>query len=130
MINVDSRSPLASFGLSPDGKYGKIPAMPSKLPRSMKPLFWEYDFARLTWDADRDLIVGRILSAGNWDSLRWLRRRLPDGELRIWLEHRHGAGLSNRQLRFWELLLALPHRQVNSWLAQPGRRIWEDRNRE
>ncbi len=76
------------------------------------------------------LIIGGLTAIWNWDSLRWLRRRLPDAELRIWLEHRRGAGLSNRHLRYWELILELPHRHVNSWLAQSGRRIWEDRNRQ
>ena len=102
----------------------------AKLPRSLRPSFWDYDFARLNWAADRDLIIGRILAVGNWDSLRWLRRRLPDAELRSWLEHRRGAGLSNRQLRYWELMLKLPRRIVNAWLAQPGRQVWEGRNRE
>lgn len=100
-----------------------------KLPRSLRPFFWDYDFARLSWKADRDLIIGRILAVGNWDSLRWLRRRLPDAALREWLQRRRGAGLSNRQLRFWELILELPRREVNAWLAQPGRKIWEGRNR-
>ena len=103
--------------------------MPNRLPRSLRPLFWDYDFARLTWNADRDLIIARILAAGNWDAIRWLCRRVPDPELRGWLQHRRGAGLSNRQLRFWELILGLPHRQVNAWLAQPGRQAWEGRNR-
>ena len=104
-------------------------AASARLPRSLRPLFWDYDFRRLTWNADRDLIIGRILAVGSWDSLRWLRRRLPDAELRSWLQHRRGAGLSNRHLRFWELMLRLPHREVNAWLAQPGRQAWEGRNR-
>ena len=66
----------------------------NRLPRTLRPFFWDYDFARLSWAADRDLIIGRILAVGNWDSLRWLRRRLPDPELRAWLVHRRGAGLS------------------------------------
>jgi hypothetical protein len=99
-----------------------------RLPRTLRPLFWDYDFARLSWEADRDLVIARVLAVGGWDSLRWLQRRLPDHELRAWLEHRRGAGLSNRQLRFWELILGLPHRQVNVWLAQPGRKAWEGRN--
>ena len=102
----------------------------AKLPRRLRPYFWDYAFARLSWHADRDLIIGRILAVGDWDSLRWLRRRLPDAELRNWLEQRRGAGLSNRQLRFWELILELPRRKVNAWLAKPGRQIWEGRNRE
>src|SRR5437868_3464852 len=102
----------------------------AKLPRTLRPYFWDHNFARLSWKADRDLIIARILAVGNWDSIRWLCRRVPDAELRSWLQHRRGAGLSNRHLRFWELILKLPHREVNAWLAQPGRQAWEGRNRE
>lgn len=99
----------------------------TRLPRTLRRFFWDYDFARLTWKADRDLIIGRILAVGNWVAIRWLCRRVPDAELRSWLQKRRGAGLSNRHLRFWELILGLPRRQVNAWLADPARRIWEAR---
>lgn len=105
-------------------------ATPRRLPRALRRYFWDYDFARLSWKEDRDLIIARILAVGDWDAHRWLRRRLPDAELRAWLMKRRGAGLSNRHLRFWELILDLPHREVNAWLAQPGRQAWEGRNRE
>lgn len=108
-------------------KHQRTGTAPPKLPRKLRPFFWDYDFAHLSWHADRDLIIGRILAVGDWDSLRWLRRRLPDAELRCWLEHRRGAGLSNRQLRFWELILKLPRRKVNAWFTDPARRIWEGR---
>jgi hypothetical protein len=104
--------------------------MSSRLAKFLRPLFWDHDFARLSWAKDRDLIIGRILAVGNWQSLRWLRRRFPDAELRAWLVQRRGAGLGSRHLRFWELILGLPHPQVNAWLAQPGRQAWEGRNRE
>lgn len=102
-------------------------AIPGRLPRLLRPLFWEYHFAQLTWKADADLIIGRILTAGTWETIQWLRRRVPNSALKAWLEHRRGAGLSARQLRFWELLLELPHRQVNAWLRDPGRQLWEGR---
>lgn len=98
-----------------------------KLPQNLRPLFWDHDFARLCWTADRDLIIGRVLAVGNWESLRWLRRRVPKPVLGEWIMLRQGAGLSARQLRFWELILKLPHAVVNSWLADPARRIWEAR---
>jgi hypothetical protein len=98
-----------------------------QLPERLKPLFWDRRFARLTWEADSDLITGRILANGDWTAVRWLRRSLGDLALRAWLERRRGAGLSSRQLRFWELVLDLPHRQVNGWLADPGPQIWENR---
>jgi hypothetical protein len=101
-----------------------------RLPRSPRPLFWGHDFALLTWDADRDLIIGRVIAAGDWDSVRWLRRRLPRFALRDWLERRQGAGLSARQLRFWEVILELPQRRVNAWFADPARQVWGGRHRQ
>ena len=99
----------------------------NRLPKNLRPLFWDYDFAQLTWNADRDLIISRILASGTWASVCWLRGRLPNANLRAWIVQRKAAGLSNRQLRFWELILDLPHRQVNAWLADPARQIWEGR---
>jgi hypothetical protein len=83
----------------------------------------------LTWEADADLITGRVLAAGDWKAIRWLLRRLPKPALKDWLQRRRGAGLSDRQLRFWEVILGLPRRQVNAWLADPARQIWERRRR-
>jgi hypothetical protein len=101
--------------------------MSGPLPHRLKPLFWDHQFARLTWEADADLIISRILAAGDWDAVRWLRRSLGDEALRTWLEPRRGAGLSSRQLRFWELVLKLSHREVNDWLTDQGRQVWEGR---
>jgi hypothetical protein len=97
------------------------------LPRRLRPLFWDYDFARLSWKADTDLIIARVLAVGDWESVRWLLRVLSRPALREWLERRRGAGLSARQLRFWQVILGLPRRQVDSWLADPGRQVWEGR---
>jgi len=41
---------------------------------------------------------------------------------------RHGAGLSPHQLRFWELIWNLPRRHLNTWLAAPGRAVWDRRH--
>jgi hypothetical protein len=100
-----------------------------RLPQHLRPLFWDHDFARLTWEDDADLLIGRILAAGDWEAVHWLLGRLPKAALRDWLKRRRGAGLSGRQLRFWEIVLGLPRRQVNSWLANPARTVWEGRRR-
>ena len=97
------------------------------LPEWLRPLFWEYDFSSLSWDGDRELITARILTSSNWKATRWLWDWLGDEELRSWIGRRQGRGLSPQQLRFWELLLKLPHRQVNSWLAARGPDSWERR---
>ncbi len=99
----------------------------SPLPRNLRPLFWEYDFKELTWKNDRDLIISRILASGGWKHILWLRTKTDDRRLKTWIMKRQGRGLSNRQIRFWELLLDLPGASVNRWLKAPGRKIWEGR---
>jgi hypothetical protein len=99
------------------------------LPDSLQALFWEHDFAALTWERDRDLIVARVLASGGWDAVMWLRSQVSDTELREWIQRRRGRGLSRPQLRFWELILGLPRRQVNTWLADEGRQVWHGRTR-
>jgi hypothetical protein len=99
----------------------------SSLPALLRPLFWDYDFKTLTWDDDRDLIIARVLASGTWEAIIWLRARLGDQALREWIKHRCGRGLSPRQLRFWEVMLDLSHRQVNAWLQVEGRKIWDQR---
>lgn len=107
--------------------YTKTKRRRSRLRSSLRQLFWDHDFAALDWKADHDLIVGRILAAGPWDAVRGLFRRMGPAALRQWLVWRRGAGLSPRQLRFWETVLDLPRRRVNPWLTQPARQTWDQR---
>jgi hypothetical protein len=101
----------------------------TELPLSLEALFWDYDFAALTWEDDCDLIVARVLAAGDWDAVSWLRSHLGDAALRRWLLEHRGSGLSPRQLRFWQLILHLPRRQVDAWLNAEGRITWGSRLR-
>jgi hypothetical protein len=97
------------------------------LPERMKAFFWDYPFHHLQWDRDRDLIVSRLLSRGDWAAVKWLRTRLSESELIDWLSRHRGAGLSPQRIRFWELVLGLPRRDVNKWLRNESRRVWDQR---
>ncbi len=101
-----------------------MPKRTPSLPAWLRALFWEHDFTKLAWDRDRDLITAKVLASGDWQSVTWLLRQSSREELRRWIEEREGRGLSPQQLGYWELLLGLPHRRVNSWLqrteASPG----------
>ncbi len=97
------------------------------LPAGLKPFFWDYEFHRLSWDEDREVVVARLLSHGDWKALRWLHAHMKNEGLREWILTRRGAGLSARQLRFWELILELPHQEVNKWLENKRRMTWERR---
>jgi hypothetical protein len=54
-------------------------------PASVRSLFWEYDPGTLEWETDRDLIVRRVLSEGNWEAISWLRDRMDETALRRWI---------------------------------------------
>ena len=97
------------------------------LPEFLKPHFWDCDFPALSWIDQRDFVIGRILQSGSWDALTWLRAELGDPQLRRWIEQRHGAGLSPRQLRFWEVVLDLPHAKVTRWVHKAAQHPWEQK---
>jgi hypothetical protein len=97
------------------------------LPESLRPFFWDYRFSNLSLPDDKDLVIRRILSQGSWQAVRWLRKEIGDTELREWLISHQGRGLSPRQLRYWELIYALPPRQVNQWVQNAKNGVWAQR---
>ena len=96
------------------------------LPESLRRLFWDQDFDRLSWPEHRDAITARVLAEGGLDAIGWLRERV---DLREWIVHRCGRGLSGPQLRYWQIVLDLPALEVDAWLADPARAVWEERAR-
>jgi hypothetical protein len=97
------------------------------LPKQLKPLFWEYDFRKLSWPKSKHIVVLKILSVGTWEDIRWLRSQITDAELAQWIRDRRGRGLTTRQVSFWRIVLRLPSREVRSWLQDPGRQLWDRR---
>jgi len=97
------------------------------LPQRLKSFFWDYPFAELTWKNDRELIVRRVLTEGSWDAIVWLWKKMGNDALRQWILDKNGKGLSPRQLRFWELMLDLPHRKTNQWVRQAQESPWGKR---
>ena len=103
------------------------PVFPAPLPDLLTPLFWDVDFSTLNWESDRDLIVRRILQAGSWQAIRWLRSFWGDLALRSWLIAHAGGQLTPRQLRYWELVLNLPAQDVEHWIEQAKNNPWARR---
>jgi len=63
--------------------------------------------------------------SGPLDAIRWLRRTYGDDMIRDWIIRHRGRQLSSQQVRFWETLIGLPADDVQQWLAEPTRRLWE-----
>ena len=99
----------------------------SRLPKNLEAYFWDYPFEKLAWEADRELIIRRLLSAGSWEAITWLRKQTGDEALRQWLIDHRGRGLSARQLRFWSLLFALPRKPTDAWVRAARSGAWSPR---
>ncbi len=99
----------------------------SPLPQSLREYFWDTPFDQLSWERDRDLVIRRLLTAGSWGTILWLRRQAGDAALRNWLIAHRGRALSGRQLRFWSLVLKVPRRQANAWVEAARSGPWSRR---
>lgn len=105
-----------------------MPRSRKKLPRLLRPFFWDYELDDLSWERDRKLIVERVLTRGTWAAQRWVWESLGDEGLRSWLTATRGRSLTPRQLRFWQLILGLREDLVDSWIADKNRSSWFRRN--
>lgn len=97
------------------------------LPAPVKKLFWDLDPRSLRWDRDQEMIIGRVLASGPWETVEWLRSTAGNPAIRDWIERHEGQGLSPRQLRYWQLVLDIPRRRVDEWLKREGRQVWDRR---
>jgi hypothetical protein len=101
--------------------------MKPTLPVSVKKLFWDTNPRALRLDRHREAIIGRVLAVGTWADVVWLRRQIGDSAIREWIVRHEGRGLTPQQLRFWQLLVDLPRRQVDLWLHSESRQVWDRR---
>ncbi len=98
-------------------------------PRTWRSLFWDYDFASLRFDTDRDLIIGRVLTQGGWSATEGLRALIGDDAIREWLQEHRARGLSPARIRFWELIVRIPARQASAWVRVARDGSWGRRLR-
>jgi hypothetical protein len=97
------------------------------LPASLRRYFWDQDFDRLEWPRDLEPIARRLLEAGDGPAHRWLRNTVGDDRLRAIFRKSRGRFVDARRLRYWQILLDLRPADVDAWLADPARRVWEER---
>jgi hypothetical protein len=98
-----------------------------QLPINLKPLFWDCDFADLSWQLHRDFIIRRVLQRGDQHAIGWVRDLLGDDELRGWIERQRGGNLSPRQLRYWETVLDIHPGKVTRWIHKMQENPWYNR---
>src|SRR5215217_888044 len=102
----------------------------NSLPPPVRKLFWDVEPRSLRLDRDQDMIIGRVLASGPWETVQWLRSAVGEDAIRQWIEKHDGRGLSPRQLRYWQLMLGIPSRVVDAWLRSDRRHVWDRRDRQ
>jgi hypothetical protein len=100
-----------------------------QIPREVRRLFWDIEIDELDFSRHEDFIIGRVLSAGGLEDICWLRGLLGNGRIREWILKSEGRSLSKERLRYWELILDLPHDLVTGWLKSEARQVWDGRSR-
>ena len=103
------------------------PQTSTPLPPEVRSLFWEHGDRALSLERDRDFVLGRVLSAGSWEAMRWVRAQVGDALLGEYLNRTHGRLLSPRQLRLWQVILDLPEDAVTQWIESAARQVWDRR---
>ncbi len=96
----------------------------TRLPESLRPLFWDVEFRTLCPERHQSFICLRIIEHGDLDALRWMVRYYGKPRLRQWLIARQGRGVSPRALNFWAMMLEIPTRTVNRWLRERTEPQW------
>lgn len=61
------------------------------------------------------------------DAVLWLRTRRSDAEIRDFIVRRRGRGIEPRRLRFWSVVVGIPHADVDEWIAAARTNPWSRR---
>lgn len=80
----------------------------SAIPASAAPFFQEYRFAELDAEADRLLIIKRLLAFGDRHEARWLFQRYGRVEILTWVEQYGRQRLPSKRHTSFCVLLDLP----------------------
>ncbi|MCA9602232.1 MAG: hypothetical protein KC417_09420 [Myxococcales bacterium] len=73
------------------------------LPEAVRRLLWDLDPATLSLEQHRDHVMGRIMTRGSLEAMRWLRRTYSTAAMADFLE-RKGDTLAPRDLAYWSLI--------------------------
>jgi len=98
--------------------------MGNKIPKSVIPLFQEYDYKLLDIRADKNIIMQRILEFGTKGELQWLFDIYATKEVANFVKLNGYRALSCRAFNFWRLVLGVQSYNKPKWLKDK-RKIWK-----
>lgn len=75
------------------------------LPKTMRSLFWNVDFARLDVERDADLILSRVLERGRLHDVHWVVGQYGLERIRRFFNSAPRPEVSRRTRQFWRVAL-------------------------
>jgi hypothetical protein len=95
-----------------------------EIPEALHPLFWEHDIGALDVESHKALIILKVAVHGDQDQIRILRSLYGDAAIRKALIKRECRGLSAKHIRFWALIVGIPRKLENAWVARVLQEPW------
>jgi hypothetical protein len=81
------------------------------IPAELSWLFWDVDPMQIDLERDRDYVLERVMTRGDWLAMRWLIAHVETAVLAEFLRRR-GDRLTPRDRAFWSLIAEIPVRAV------------------
>jgi hypothetical protein len=100
---------------------------PTAAPLLPEDLAWDLPAGWTLQRRHQGFAIDRIMARGSLEQIRELRLAVGDEALAARLRETAGRGLPRRRLRLFEVLLVIPRDQVDAWLADPRRKVWDER---
>lgn len=79
----------------------------AKIPKEWQQYFWEVKPEKVDLKKNAWYVIGRVLEYGDLDAVRKVRRYYGDARLKEFLLSTSSRVLSNRTMRFWQVVLKL-----------------------
>jgi hypothetical protein len=96
-----------------------------KIPQTWHQYFWEVNPQEVDLDKNGYYVMGRVLEYGNLAAVRMLRRHYGDKRLREFLLSTSSRVLSNKTMRFWQVVLGLSPEECEQISSIRGKhRLW------
>jgi len=94
-------------------------------PADMEWLFPEYEFAAMTLQSYRGVIIERVLEKGSWEQLRWLFHTYGEQAAADWVRDHGFRLLSKRSFSLWCCALDVHDYRAPDWAVEAkAMEIW------
>ncbi|MGH7492693.1 MAG: DUF6922 domain-containing protein [bacterium] len=97
----------------------------TKIPQEWHQYFWEVLPENVDLEKNDYYIMGRVLEYGNLEAVRKLHRYYGEKRLRAFLQSTSSRVLSNKTMRFWQVVLNLSPSECEQISSIRGKhRLW------